>query len=399
MVLAHLLARGGASVTVLEEHRDFDRDFRGDSLHPYTLELFEQLGLIDELLALPHHRARFFRFNTPAGAITTADYGKLPTRFNYVALLPQARFLDFLAAEVTRSAGSVRTGCRVTDLCHDGAGRVSGVVYRDGADKHRLAADLVVATDGRFSKVRRAAGMEAVSLGARTDLLWFRLPKHDSDPPEAALDLFFDRDHYLALLAGPAGWQIGYSLPKGGYPAARQAGVTPIREFLAERIPWLADRVHLLESFSQTTLLSVDIARLRQWWQPGLLLLGDAAHVISPVGGNGILMAIQDAVAAANHLAPALREPGPVSNAVLAAVQAEREPAIRAVQARQVRTEQRVATAREKGRPITPPWLLRLLTALPGARRRAADSNAYGPHPPVLETGWPGRDFCQGDAR
>ncbi|WP_020500238.1 FAD-dependent oxidoreductase [Sciscionella marina] len=392
MVLGYLLARSGASVTVLEEHRDFDRDFRGDSLHPYTLELFWRLGLVDELLALPHHRARFFRFNTPAGAITTADYGKLPTRFNYVALMPQARFLDFLAAELARSAAPVRTGCKVSDLCYDETGKVTGIVYRDSAGTHRLTADLVVAADGRFSKVRRAAGMEAVSLGACTDLLWFRLPKQDSDPPDADVDLFFGRNHYLALLAGPAGWQIGYSLPKGGYPAAREAGVSPIRDLLAERIPWLADRAHLLETFSQTTLLSVDIARLRRWWRPGLLLLGDAAHVISPVGGNGILMAIQDAVTAANHLAPALRGPGPVPDAVLAAVQAEREPAIRAVQAQQVRTEQRVATARETGRPITPPGLLRLVTLLPGVRRRAANANAYGPHPPVLDTGLLCRD-------
>jgi 2-polyprenyl-6-methoxyphenol hydroxylase-like FAD-dependent oxidoreductase len=233
--------------------------------------------------------------------------------------------------------------------------------------------------------MRRLAGLPAESLGVAGDLLWFRLPRRPDDPQGADADLYFGRDHYVGLLGGVSGWQVGYTLPKGGYPAARRAGIGPIRDFVARRVPWLADRVDLLRDFSQTTLLSVEISRVARWWRPGLLLLGDAAHVISPVGGNGILMAVQDAVAAANRLVPALRD-GPVGDAVLAAVQADREPAIRLVQAAQVRTEQRVARARDAGRPLAPPArLLRLLTALPGARARAARSNAYGPFPPRLD--------------
>ncbi|WP_020658953.1 FAD-dependent oxidoreductase [Amycolatopsis benzoatilytica] len=385
MLLAYLLARAGAAVTVLESHRDFDRDFRGDSLHPYTLELLDQLGLADELLRLPHERARYFRFHTPSGPITTADYGKLPGRFPFVALMPQARFLDFLAAQVRRlPAAQVRTGCKVTGLLHDSGGRVRGVRYRDESGSRDLPADVVIGADGRFSRVRRAAGLTAESLGASTDLLWFRLPRNPSDPPDADVDLFFGRDHYVGLLTGIAGWQIGYSLPKGGYPAAREAGVAPIRATVAELVPWLADRVPLLTDFAQTTLLSVDISRVPQWWKPGLLLIGDAAHVISPVGGNGILMAVQDAVAAARHLAPAARAGGPLPDHVLAAVQAEREPAVRQVQAAQVRTEKRAAAARETGRPIVPAGLLKIVTMLPGIRRRAAKANAYGPVPPAL---------------
>ena len=243
---------------------------------------------------------------------------------------------------------------------------------------------MVVAGDGRFSKIRRLADLPARSLGASSDLLWFRLPRHDTDPPDADVDLFFGRDHYVGLLAGPKGWQVGYSLPKGGYPAARQAGVEPIRRFLDQHIPWLADRTHLLADFTQTTLLSVDIARVDTWWRPGLLLIGDAAHVISPVGGNGILMAIQDAVVAANHLRPALLGAG-VSDGVLKAVQDEREPVIRRVQAQQVRIERRAARARETGRPIAPPALLKVITAIPGVRGRAARSNAYGLVPPTLD--------------
>ena len=384
VMLAYLLGRAGVPVTLLEAHRDFDRDFRGDSLHPYTLELLDELGLADQLLTLPHHRARYFRLHTPAGSVTTADYGRLRTRFNYVALMPQARFLAFLAARFADLPGCrLRTGAKVVDLLRQDD-RVTGVRYCDDDGVHELRADVVVASDGRFSKLRRLADLPAQSLGASSDLLWFRLPHHDTDPPDADVDLFFGRDHYVGLLAGPQGWQVGYSLPKGGYAAARAAGVDPIRRFLDKHIPWLADRTPLLVDFSQTTLLSVDISRVSQWWRPGLLLIGDAAHVISPVGGNGILMAIQDAVVAANHLAPALLGSG-VTDDVVKAVQDEREPAIRTVQAQQVRIEQRSARARDTGRPVAPPALLKVITAIPGVRARAAKSNAYGPVPPALD--------------
>jgi 2-polyprenyl-6-methoxyphenol hydroxylase-like FAD-dependent oxidoreductase len=240
-----------------------------------------------------------------------------------------------------------------------------------------------VGADGRFSKVRRLAGIPVTSLGAQTDLLWFRLPRRRDDPPEADVDLYFGAHHYVGLLGGIEDWQVGYSLPKGGFPAVRAAGVEPIRRFLAEHVGWLADRAHLLVDMNQTTLLSVEISRVARWDRPGLLLIGDAAHVISPVGGNGILMAAQDAVAAANRLVPALRV-DTLTQADLAGVQRDREQAIRRVQAQQVRIEQRVARARERGRPIAPPVLLRVVTALPGVRTRAARANAYGPNPPQL---------------
>jgi 2-polyprenyl-6-methoxyphenol hydroxylase-like FAD-dependent oxidoreductase len=375
MMLAYLLGRAGVPVTLLESHQDFDRDFRGDSLHPYTLELLDRLGFADKLLQLPHEKARQFRLHTPTGSVTTADYSCLPTRFNYVALMPQARFLDFMADEFRALPGcELRTGSKVTELEREN-GRIVGV--------QGIEAGVVIGADGRYSRLRRLADLSAESLGARTDLIWFRLPHKESDPPDADVDLFFGRDHYVGLLTGTQGWQLGYSVPKGGYAQARADGVEPIRAFLDEHVPWLADRTHLLTDFAQTTLLSVDISRVRQWWRPGLLLIGDAAHVISPVGGNGILMAIQDAVAAANHLVPALRN-GPVPDEVLAAVQAEREPAVKIVQDDQVRIEKRAARARESGRPLVPARLLRLITALPGVRKRAARANAYGPKAPVL---------------
>ncbi len=390
MFLAYLLARAGRPVTLLERHHDFDRDFRGDSLHPWTLELFDRLGIGERLLDRPHVKAYSFRFHTPRGTVTTSEYRLLDTPRNYVALMPQVRFLDFLAAEASAFDGfTLRTGARVTGLLTGPDGTVTGVRYRDDGGEHELAADLVVAADGRFSQVRRLAGIEPVSLGAQTDLLWFSLPHRDGDPEDADVDLYLGDHHYIGLISGPGRWQIGYSLPKGGLSAARTAGVEPIRRFVAEQVPWLADRVGLLEDFKQTTLLSVDISRVERWHAPGLLLIGDAAHVISPTGGNGILMALQDALVAADRLVPAL-EHGTPGDDVLAGIQADREPAIRQVQAGQVRVERQVARARERGRPITPPGFLRLLTRIPAVRARSARSNAYGPNPPV-----PGADLCR----
>ncbi|MCM3849466.1 FAD-dependent oxidoreductase [Pseudonocardia sp. DR1-2] len=380
MLLAYLLARAGLPVTLLERHRDFDRDFRGDSLHPWTLELFDRLGLAGRLLEQPHVPARRFRFRTGRGTVTTTDYGLLDTPYDYVALMPQARFLDFLAAEAaTLPTFELRTGAAVNGLLGAGTADdpVRGVTLRSG---ERIDAGLVVAADGRFSRLRTLAGLTAESQGATTDLLWFALPRHDDDPPDAAVDLFLGTRSYVGLLGGEDRWQVGLSLPKGGYPALREAGVEHVRREVAGLVPWLAGRVGLLTDLNDATLLSVDISRVPDWHRPGLLLIGDAAHVISPVGGNGILMALQDALAAANHLVPALRA-GTVGTATLAAVQAEREPAIVSVQSRQVRIERGVARARERGRTIAPPAFVRLLMRLPAVRRRSARDNAYGPVP------------------
>ena len=380
LLLGYLLARAGIDVTVFEARSDFDRDFRGDSLHPYTLELLDRLGLAADLLRLDHFKARSFRFHTPSGVYSCADYDRLDTPFGYIALMPQVRFLDFLAERAAAlPTFTLRTNAKVTGLLEED-GKVTGLRYRGG----ELATSLVVGADGRFSTARRLAGLDAKPLGATTDLLWFRLPRSPGDPPDADLDLYFGRDAYVGVLGGVRDWQVSYSIEKGSYPALRERGVEPIRAFLRERVPWLADRAHLLTDFSQTTLLSVDISRVECWHRPGLLLLGDAAHVISPVGGNGILMAIQDAVAAANRLIPALRR-GYAGPDVLAGVQADRIRAIERVQADQVRVEKRAAAARARGRGTAPPALLKFLFAVPALRTRGARSNAYGPFPPQLD--------------
>ena len=389
IVLAHLLARAGIRVTLLEGHADFDRDFRGDSLHPYTLELMDSLGLVDDLLALPHFKATLFRAHTTAGTIVLADYGKVRSPFPYVAIMPQVRFLDFVAERSTELPGfELITGARVRELIVEND-RVVGVRWRAGREDRELRARLVVAADGRFSRLRTLAEVSVTDLGASSDLLWFRLPREDGDPPEADIDLYFGPRNYVGMLGGLTDWQIGYTLPKGGYPAARDAGVEPIREFLRSYVGWLGDRIELLTGFDQTTLLSVELKRVDRWWRPGLLLIGDAAHVISPVGGNGILMAIQDAVAAANRLVPALRSARAggtdVPDEALAAVQEDREASIREVQEDQVRVERRAKRAREAGRELLPGRLLKVVTTLPGVKARGARSNAYGPNPPQLD--------------
>ncbi|GAA4525235.1 FAD-dependent oxidoreductase [Amycolatopsis samaneae] len=381
LLLGYLLARAGVEVTVLESRPDFDRDFRGDSLHPYTLELCARLGLADGLLALDHFKAASFRFHTPKATFSVADYDRLDTPHNYVALMPQVRFLEHLADRAAELPSfSLEMGAKVTGLVTDTSGATTGVRHRGG----ELTASLVVGSDGRFSTLRRLAGLPARSLGATTDILWFRLPRMPHDPPDADLDLYYGHESYVGVLGGVRDWQVGYSLAKGSYSRLRDGGVGPIRDFVRDHVPWLADRVHLLTDFNQTTLLSVDISRVDTWYRPGLLLIGDAAHVISPVGGNGILMAVQDAVTAANHLVPAFRRgtPGPED---LAAIQHDRLPSITKVQDQQVRIERRSAEARARGRGAAPPSFLRWFFAIPAVRTRNARDNAYGPCPPRLD--------------
>jgi 2-polyprenyl-6-methoxyphenol hydroxylase-like FAD-dependent oxidoreductase len=368
-------------VTLLESRPDFVREYRGDSLHPYTMELLDQLGLARGVLELPHVKAGGFTFHTPNGDITVANYARLRTPFNYVAIMQQHRLIQFLVDRAGRYPGfEVRMNSRVTGLLTDSEDTVTGVRTRDGD----LPAALVIGADGRYSTVRRQADLPIESRGASTDLIWFRLPRRAGDPPDADLGLFCGPGRYLGVLGGDDHWRIGVAIAKGSYPAAREAGVGDLQDFVRTYVPWLADRAGLLTDFADTSLLSVDIAATPRWHRPGLLLVGDAAHVISPVGGNGILMAVQDAVVTANRLIGPLRR-GQVGDADLAAVQADREPAIRQVQAEQVRTEERLARSRAAGTIVAPPRWLRPLFALPPVQRRAAHSNAYGPRPPALD--------------
>jgi 2-polyprenyl-6-methoxyphenol hydroxylase-like FAD-dependent oxidoreductase len=366
MFLALLLARQGVEVTLLEAHHDFDRDFRGDTIHPTTLELLDRLGLARELHQLPHGELRQFVIHTPAAAYTMADLSRLPTRFPYVMLLPQAQFLDFLARHGRRYPNlRIEMGAQASHLIQEG-GVVRGVVYRqDGAD-HEVRAVLTVGADGRFSKLRKLAGLEPVRTSPPMDVVWLRLPRHPGDPRDQGLTVGTGR--FCVLLERPAEWQVGFVIPKGGYQELRSHGIEGFRRELTAVVPWLADRVGQIADWQALTLLSVESSRLPKWYVPGLLLIGDAAHVMSPVGGVGINYAVQDAVAAANRLGDPLRR-GVVTVEDLAAVQRRREWPVRVIQAVQGFLQRNlVAEALDRGKPFRLPLPLRLLLRLPVLR-------------------------------
>jgi 2-polyprenyl-6-methoxyphenol hydroxylase-like FAD-dependent oxidoreductase len=368
-VLALLLARRGVPVTLLEMHRDFDRDFRGDTIHPTVLQVLDEIGLADRLLQLPHGKQRGAVFQTADGPVRLIDFGRAGGRWPYIVMMPQVRFLEFITAEANRYPSfRLVLGANVQRLVQEG-GVVRGVRYRTDDGWHELRATLTVGADGRFSRIRHLAGIEPVPSGEPPmDVLWFRLPKEPGDPAESATGAL-GRGRGVALLSRPADWQVAYLFPKGGYQRLRAAGLGELRRSVAELVPWVAGRLDTLRDWHQVALLSVEASHCRRWYRPGLLLIGDAAHVMSPAGGVGINFAIQDAVAAANRLAgPLLR--GEVRLRDLAAVQRRREWMTRVVQFFQAAVPRRVlfAAGRPQGGPIRLPWLVRQLTRVPAVR-------------------------------
>jgi 2-polyprenyl-6-methoxyphenol hydroxylase-like FAD-dependent oxidoreductase len=378
VMLSLLLARQGVSVTLLEAHHDFDRDFRGDTIHPSTLEVLDQLGLADRLHQLPHGKMYAVKIHAPQGTTTLGDLRRLRTRFPYVMMLPQAKFLDFLCEEAKRSPSfRLVLGANVQRLVEEG-GAVCGVRYRgeDGA-WHEVRAPLTVAADGRFSKLRSLSGLEPVKMAPPMDVVWFRLPKRPADSQDEGA-LYIRGGHFCVLLDRADEWQVGYVILKGSYHQLKAAEIEGLRRALAEVVPWLADRVAELKDWHQVTVLSVESSRLRCWHRPGLLLIGDAAHVMSPVGGVGINYAIQDAVETANLLGPRLKE-GRVTEPDLAAVQRRRELPTKAIQAFQGFMQERIArTALDPDRPFRLPLVLRVLLRLPLLRNLPGRMIGFG---------------------
>jgi len=395
VVLAYLLARAGVDVTLLESRGDFDRRFRGDSLAPPVLDHLDRLGIAEPLLAdIPHVRADAFVWSTPEKRYVLADYRDASAKFPFYALVPQARFLPWVVERARPYGLEVRMGARVTDLLRDDAGRVVGVGYTQHGERRRLYADLVVGSDGRNSKVRQLSSLTATELSSSIDIAWIALPRRDDDPPLSGLELMSEPGHNLAFLAQGGGWQVGFTIPSGTFGAMRDAGAEPLRAVLRRRAPWLGDRVDLLTDVNQLTLLPIRITQLDRWSEPGLLLIGDAAHVISPVGGNGINFAIVDAAEAANRLVGPLTgavDPAAVGSAsagaagavdpaavdaATAEVERVRRPRVDREQAFQVRVERATAkrlTARAEPRPALP---LRLIAAVPGLARWSARRGA-----------------------
>ncbi|MFO0969882.1 MAG: FAD-dependent oxidoreductase [Gemmataceae bacterium] len=372
MVLSFLLARHGVAVTLLEAHHDFERDFRGDTIHPSTLEMLDQLGLADKLHQLPHRKLTRIAFATPRGRETAVDLSGLDSKFPYIMIMPQSAFLRFLAEEAAKYPSfRLVLGANVHQLIEEG-GRVVGVRYQGtDAREHEVRARLTVGADGRFSRVRKLAGIELTKSAPPMDVVWFRLPKKPEDEPLDLAGLFhLQGGHFVVLFDRPGDeWQLGYVILKGGFQQLKTEGIESLRRSVAELVPPLADRVQALESFQQTTVLSVEVARVSTWQKPGLLLIGDAAHVMSPVGGIGIQYAVQDAVATANLLAQPLKR-GTLTDEEVGQVQRRRETAIRRAQKLQAFLQDRIVKqALDPTRAFRLPCVVRVLRRLPFLRK------------------------------
>jgi 2-polyprenyl-6-methoxyphenol hydroxylase-like FAD-dependent oxidoreductase len=369
MMAGLLFARAGVPVTVLEKHGDFLRDFRGDTVHPSTLELFDELGSIDRLLARPHNRVSELSARIAGRSVRIADFTHLPVAHRFIAMMPQWEFLDFLSDEAARYPGfTLRMNAEATAASFDAADRVDGVILAGG---ERVAARLVIAADGRRSVLRDAAALPLTDFGAPIDVLWFRLPR----APHAGNDTMgiMGRGRMLVLIDCGDYWQAAYVVPKGSVDALRAAGLPAFRTMLADLAPEIADVVETLADWDQLKLLSVSLDRLDRWHRPGLLAIGDAAHAMSPVGGVGINLAIQDAVAAANILAAPLAR-GENVDGRLRDVQDRRLFPVRVVQAVQRLVHERVlgAVLDPAAAIDAPPWPVRLLDRFGLLRRLPA---------------------------
>ena len=339
MMAGLLLARAGVRVVLLEKHADFLRDFRGDTIHPSTLEVMAELGILESFLRRPHQEVTMLSGNVGDTLVKVADFTHLPTRCKFLAFMPQWDFLSFLAQEAARFPNfDLRMQTRAEGLIWEGD-RVVGVSARNPDGPVEVRADLTIAADGRESRIRIDAGLTPLELGAPMDVLWLRLTKHESDPHETFG--YIRGGRIMALIDRGSYWQCAYVIPKDTLAELRERGLEAFRSEIAAIVPFLHDRVHELVGWDDVKLLTVRVNRLRQWSRPGLLCIGDAAHAMSPIGGVGINLAIQDAVAAANILGPRLRAGG-VTIDELRAVQRRREPAARRTQALQLFIQRRI---------------------------------------------------------
>jgi 2-polyprenyl-6-methoxyphenol hydroxylase-like FAD-dependent oxidoreductase len=384
MMLGLLLARAGVDVIVLEKHADFLRDFRGDTIHPSTLEVLHELGLLDAVLRLPH--AKLHEIGVQIGDVfcPVADFRHLPTHARFIALMPQWDFLDFLAREAGRYPGfHLMMRAEATDLVED-SGRVTGLLATTPHGSLRIGADLVIGADGRTSVVRAKAALPVEDFGAPMDVLWFRLSRAPSDPPQTLGRIAAGRV-FITLDRGDY-WQCGYVIAKGRIDAIRAAGLPQFREGIVRLAPHMRDRVQEIRAWDDVKLLTVQVNRLTRWYRPGLLCIGDAAHAMSPVGGVGINLAIQDAVAAANVLALPLRERR-VTLDDLARTQRRREWPTRVTQRIQLTVQNRVIrSVLDAAAPVTPPLVVRLLARIPRLRRIPARLIGMGIRPEHVRT-------------
>jgi 2-polyprenyl-6-methoxyphenol hydroxylase-like FAD-dependent oxidoreductase len=379
MMAGYLLARAGVPVVVLEKHADFNRDFRGDTIHPSTLELMYELGLLDEFLKLPHQELRELRAVVNGQVVPVADFTKLPTRCKFIAFMPQWDFLNFLSSHAKRfPTFQLYMETEVVDLLMKDS-RVTGVRAKTPEGELEIHADLVIGADGRHSITQTRAHLEQLQFGVPIDALWMRISKKDGDPKQTLG--FFQHGQLLVLLERDDYWQCGFVIPKGQFEEIKVRGLKEFQEDIASFAGFLRDRVAELDDWSKIRLLTVQVNRLRDWCCEGLLCIGDSAHAMSPAGGVGINLAIQDAIATANLLAEKLLR-GPVRVDDLRTVQARREWPTRLIQAMQIFIHRRVVTGRSPGDKKTSlPFVLRLLNWFPILRQLPARFIGLGPRP------------------
>jgi len=378
MMAGYLFARAGVPVAVLEKHADFNRDFRGDTIHPSTLELMHELGLLDEFLKQPHQEVRELRGLINGRTVPIADFTQLPTHCKFIAFMPQWDFLNFLSGHAKRfPAFQLLMQTEVIDLLIKNE-RVNGVRAKTPRGELEVRADLVIGADGRHSMTHTRAGFSLCEFGAPIDALWMRISKK-SDDPEQSFG-FFQHGKLLVLLDRGDYWQCGFVIPKGGFDEIKARGLPQFQNEIVSFAGFLRDRVTELDDWSKIKLLTVQINRLCDWCREGLLCIGDSAHAMSPAGGVGINLAIQDAVATANLLAEKLRS-GPVTVSDLRKVQARREWPTRLIQSMQVFIHQRVVTGQASGSDDSLPFVLRLLKWFPILRQVPARFIGLGPRP------------------
>jgi 2-polyprenyl-6-methoxyphenol hydroxylase-like FAD-dependent oxidoreductase len=384
MMLGFLLARAGVEVVVLEKYPDFFRDFRGDTVHPSTLELMYELGLLDEFLKLPHQKVETLTAQIGAEHLTMIDFRHLPTHCKFIALMPQWDFLNFLADHGKRyKTFDLHMKAEATDLIEEG-GRITGVRAKTADGTLTIRADLVVGCDGRHSTVRDKAGLQSDDYGAPMDVLWFRFSRKQTDSTDTfghieagKMMIMLDRGDY---------WQCAYVIPKGGIERVQAEGIEAFRKRVEEMSPFLADRTGELKTWDDIKLLSVTVDRLQRWWRPGLICIGDSAHAMSPIGGVGINMAVQDAVAAANQLSGPLKA-GHVSVEDLHAIQERRTLPVSFTQWLQLTIQKRIISRvlASEQRP-KPPLFFKLFGVFPVLRRIPARLLGIGIRPEHIRT-------------
>jgi 2-polyprenyl-6-methoxyphenol hydroxylase-like FAD-dependent oxidoreductase len=367
VMLGYLLARRGVKVTVLEKHQDFFRDFRGDTVHPSTLEVMHELGLLEDLLKVPHQKVTSVSASVGDYAFQVADVSHVPGCCQFVALMPQWDFLKFLSEKAGRFPNfELRMQHAAVDLIRDGA-RIAGVLARGPENSSvSIGADLVIGCDGRHSITRQAARLELREFGVPIDVLWFRISRKPFDPEQVFGSLNYGKG--LVLINRGDYFQAGLIIRKGSFDEIKDGGLDALREIILRIAPFFGRRVEELREWDQIKLLTVQINRLQRWYREGLLCIGDAAHAMSPAGGVGINLAIQDAVATANLLTAALLR-GSVGEAELASIQKRREFPTRVTQAIQVNIHNAFARVFEHPGPLKAPWQLKVAVRIPGIHR------------------------------